>query len=71
MRNVEGYNDPTVSGAFDRIDRDEQRRRAEEEEAQMRLTQCVRLMKQVAEIAGFRVADRIVLRDIKTGREFH
>lgn len=60
--NSEGYYDPTASGAFDRIDRE----LADED----RVRKTVSALKNIAELAGFNITNRIELRDKATGRVY-
>lgn len=66
-KNGEGYADPTAGGAWNNIRREERRRDADTMDTISRL---IPVMKQTAELAGFEVVGRIVLRDKATGKEW-
>ena len=63
-RNHEHYADPTAGAAFDNI------AAAENEEAQNRIKALMKIIRPAADMAGFEIAQRIVLRDKLTGREY-
>lgn len=66
-KNGEGYIDPTASQAWNNI------RRAEKQQETERLiviSSLIPIMKQTADLAGFEVVGRIILRDKKTGKEY-
>ena len=56
-KNAEGYSDPTAYEAIKRADADT-----------ARLNKAIDLMYEIAELCGFYVEERIVLRDKRTGR---
>lgn len=60
MRNAEGYPDPTVGTALANIAREERDR----------VRDLVLILKKIAELAGFEVIGRIVLRNTKTGKKY-
>ena len=62
-KNQEGYPDPTPGEAFDNILREERRKEAV-------IGSLIPIMKRTAELVGFEVAGRIVLRDKETGKEY-
>lgn len=59
-KNAEGYPDPTAGLAWRNIRKEENRREAERMAV---ISNLIPLMKQTAELAGFEVVGRIVLRD--------
>lgn len=63
-RNSEHYADPTAGAAFDNL------AAAEREEAMARIKALMKIIRPAAEMAGFEIAARIVLRDKITGREY-
>jgi hypothetical protein len=67
-KNAEGYADPTAGTAIANICTEE--RKQEQYERLDALDRCIKIMKQTAELAGFEVSHRNVLRDKKTGREY-
>lgn len=61
-KNAEGYHDPTASGAFDRINK--------ELAGEEKVRKLVSTLKNVAELAGYNVTNRIELRDKITGKVY-
>ncbi len=62
-KNREGYNDPTAYAALYRI--------RQEEIAQLRrVSELIKVLKYIIDKSGFELAERIELRDKKTGKEF-
>lgn len=66
-KNAEGYLDPTVLSAWRNIRKEENRREAERTAV---ISNLIPIMKQTAELAGFEVVGRIVLKDKCTGKEY-
>lgn len=66
-KNQEGYPDPTPGEAFGNILREERRKEAERAAV---IGNLIPIMKRTAELVGFEVAGRIVLRDKETGKEY-
>lgn len=66
-KNGEGYPDPTAGTAWNNMRREE--RRQENERLSM-ISSLIPVMKQTAELAGFEVVGRIVLKDKATGKEY-
>lgn len=66
-KNSEGYPDPTAGTAWNNMRREE--RRQENERLSM-ISSLIPVMKQTAELAGFEVVGRIVLKDKATGKEY-
>lgn len=66
-KNGEGYPDPTFGGAWGNIRREERQREAER---MYMLNNLIPIMKQTAELVGFEVVGRIVLKDKETGKEY-
>lgn len=66
-KNSEGYHDPTAGTAWNNMRREE--RRQEAERLNM-IGNLIPVMKQTAELAGFEVVGRIVLKDKATGKEY-
>lgn len=67
FKNSEGYPDPTAGQAYANISREERQKEAATLE---RIGNLVHIIKATAELAGFEVAERIVLKDKATGREY-
>ena len=57
MRNHEGYKDPTAGVAMKNIDRDYERFKL-----------LVDTLHKVCKLAGFHIEEKVVLKDLKTGR---
>ena len=71
FKNSEGYADPTAGAAYRNITReDREKARAEESERLERVSALIPVLKAVAAMMGFEVVGRIVLRDMKTGKEY-
>lgn len=66
-KNGEGYIDPTPDAAFGNIRREERKHESERLE---KISSLIPIMKQTAELAGFEVVGRIVLKDKRTGKEY-
>lgn len=66
-KNAEGYPDPTAGSAWRNIRKEENRRDAERVAV---IGNLIPIMKQTAELAGFEVVGRIVLKDKRTGKEY-
>lgn len=62
-KNSEGYSDPTACKAVTKV-------MQEEQERLRRVTAVVGILKSAADLAGFDLGNRVVLRDRKTGREY-
>ena len=62
-KNAEGYSDPTAHDAISKVVR-------EENERQHRVSVVIGIMKSAADLAGFDLVNRVILRDRKTGREY-
>lgn len=62
-KNSEGYSDPTAYSAMTKV-------LQEETERQRRVSIVIGILKNAAELAGFDLANRVVLRDRQTGREY-
>lgn len=67
LRNEEGYMDLTPHDAIENIDREEREKEREKREA-ARVTKLVHTVFNVCNLAGFDVAERIVLVDKRTGK---
>lgn len=61
--NSEGYADPTAYEGMKGVIR-------EESEAEKRVHDLVKVLKYIVNAAGFELAERVQLRDKKTGREY-
>ena len=61
-RNAEGYHDPTASGAFDRMDKEQ----AEDD----KVHKLISTPKNIAELAGYTITNRIELKNRKTGKTY-
>ena len=66
-KNGEGYPDPTAGSAWRNIRKEENRREMERAAV---ISNLIPIMKQTAELAGFEVVGRIVLKDKHTGKEY-
>lgn len=66
-KNGEGYSDPTAGSAWSNIKKEEHRKEAERMAV---IGNLIPVMKQTAELAGFEVVGRIVLKDKSTGKEY-
>ena len=66
-KNGEGYVDPTPGAAFGNIRREEHKSEADRLSV---ISNLIPIMKQTAELAGFEVVGRIVLKDKHTGKEY-
>ena len=62
-KNAEGYTDPTAHDAISKVVR-------EENERQRRVSIVIGILKNAADLAGFDLVNRVVLKDRKTGREY-
>lgn len=61
-KNMSGYNDPTARRAIQKVDRNYSR------DDKQRLDDLLQALRLTANLAGFEIEERIVLRDMKTGR---
>lgn len=66
-KNQEGYSDPTPGTALSNICREDRQREADRLNT---ISALIPVMKGAAELAGFEVVGRIILRDKNTGREY-
>lgn len=66
-RNSEGYRDPTSSKAISNIAREE---RLCEIERLAAMSKIIETIKKMANLVGFEVVGRIVLKDKRTGKEY-
>ena len=66
-KNSEGYSDPTTGEAMSNIALEARQKDAEKLAI---ISQLIPIMKQTAELAGFKVVGRIVLMDKETGKKF-
>ncbi len=66
-KNQEGYSDPTPGTALSNIRREDRQREADRLNT---ISALIPVMKGAAELAGFEVVGRIILRDKSTGREY-
>lgn len=62
-KNVEGYSDPTAGCAMESVSEAE-RQRLEV------MSAVIHIMKATADLAGFKVIERIILEDKKTGKKY-
>ena len=62
-KNSEGYIDPTASAAVGQMSR-------EENEADKRAYDLIKVLKFIIRAAGFELTERIRLKDTKSGREY-
>ncbi len=61
LRNAEGYMDTTAHKALNRMQTDA-------EEADLRANRLIKIIKNLVDLAGFDLTERIVITDRKTGR---
>lgn len=66
-KNSEGYSDPTPGAAWSNMRKVE---RQQEAERMAVISNLIPVMKQTAELAGFEVVGRIILKDKATGKEY-
>ncbi|MDE7245545.1 MAG: hypothetical protein K2O18_16450 [Oscillospiraceae bacterium] len=66
-KNSEGYHDPTAGAAFSAIRQEKRQQVADRLSA---ISALIPVMKGAAELAGFEVVGRIVLKDKTTGKEY-
>lgn len=57
-KNAEGYSDPTACQAIRNIEREDE----------MRFNKLLKTIFNICELSGFYVEERIVLKDLKTGK---
>lgn len=62
-RNAEGYKDPTAHAAMSTVLR-------QQDEADQRLAQLIKTLKNMIDLADFDLLERIEVRDRKTGRSY-
>ena len=68
IKNEEGYMDPTYAGAYKTIRQEEKRKQDEADAARMET--AINQAKAIFKEAGFEVIERIVLKNIRTGRVY-
>lgn len=68
IKNEEGYMDPTYAGAYKTIRQEEKRKQDEADAARMET--AIHQAKAIFKEAGFEVIERIVLKNIRTGRVY-
>ncbi len=66
-RNQEGYPDPTAGAVYSTLRREERQQEADRLAA---ISTLIPVIKGAAELAGFEVVGRIVLKDKATGKEY-
>lgn len=66
IKNEEGYADPTYAGAYKTIRQEEKRKQDEADAARMET--AIHQVKAIFKEAGFEVVERIVVKNIRTGR---
>lgn len=66
-RNSEGYHDPTPGTVWSNMQRDAKKQK---DRYPAVIGNLIPVMKQTAELAGFEVVGRIILRDKATGKEY-
>jgi hypothetical protein len=64
MKNHEGYPDPTAGEAITNVERDKKKNTDD------RLYKTIGCILRVCELAGYSVEERIVLKDVKTGKVY-
>lgn len=68
-RNIEGYADSTATIAVGRVAK-EKREQTECEAADKRAYDLIKVLKYIIKGAGFKLTERIQIKDTKTGREY-
>lgn len=66
-KNSEGYSDPTPGTAWSNMRKAE---RQQEAERMAVISNLIPVIKQTAELVGFEVVGRIILKDKTTGKEY-
>lgn len=66
-RNSEGYKDPTANAAIEKIVKEEH---IQEVERMAVISGIITVIKKAAELVGFEVVGRIVLKDKRTGKVY-
>ncbi len=66
-KNSEGYSDPTPGAALSNITLEEKIRESERLD---KISSLIPILKMTAELVGFRIAGRITLIDIETGKKY-
>ena len=66
-KNAEGYPDTKAGTAWKNIRKEENRKEMEQAAV---ISSLILIIKQTAELAGFEVVGRIVLKDKRTGKEY-
>ncbi len=66
-KNQDGYPDPTADAVYNTLRREERQQEADRLSA---ISTLIPVMKGAAELAGFEVVGRIVLKDKVTGKEY-
>lgn len=66
IKNEEGYADPTYDGAYKTIRKEEKRKQDEADAA--RMEKAIHQAREIFKEAGFEVIERIVLKNIRTGK---
>lgn len=66
-RNTEGYKDPTATEAISNIAKEERKREVERLAV---MSGIITAIKKMAELVGFEIVGRIVLKDKITGKEY-
>ena len=66
-KNSEGYSDPTAFLAEAKIEREQSR---SEKALERKMSNAIKALKLVAELAGFEIVGRICLKHKSTGKEF-
>ena len=64
MKNAEGYNDPTAGIAISKVMKEE------EKEAWKKIREMMQHFDYVAATYGFRIENRIIFKDLSTGKEY-
>lgn len=62
-KNQEGYSDPTASVAVGAVCKEEQ-------EADKRAYDLVKVLRFIIRVAGFELVERIYIKDVKSGRKY-
>lgn len=66
IKNEEGYADPTYGGAYKTIRQEEKRKQDEADAA--RMDKAIHKAREIFKAYGFEVVERIILKNIRTGK---
>lgn len=66
IKNEEGYADPTYGGAYEAIRQEEKRKQDEADAA--RMGKAIHTAREIFKAYGFEAVERIILKNIRTGK---